>query len=217
MKLSKLGCGLALAGSLVATDAFADAGHTGLEGIFQLSVPVLDQSITASGAAKSVTESPKDVMAGINGTLAIGWRFIPNFGLYLEQDLGGVWWTGDTADIEDRGWFLGGTYIVGRGLVGLMNKNAELDFKLGFGMMYSDGDKVGKKKVAMIVNKKGDPTVAFAMKIGASFTYYVTSNIGVGVQVDYSMGVHKYDFEGGGEITHLLHLVNPGLHLRVGF
>ncbi len=217
MKLSKLACGVALAGSLFATDAFADAGHTGFEGIFQLSAPVLDQEFKASGNAGSVMVSPKDVMAGINGTLAFGYRFNAYTGLYLEQDLGGVWWTGDTADIEDRGWFIGGTYLAVRGLFGVLNKNAEVDIKVGVGMMYTDGDKLGKKKQAMMINKDGDPTVAFAMKFGASFTYYVTSNIGVGLQLDYSLGINKQDYEGGGEFTQLMHLVNPGLHLRVGF
>ena len=218
MKLSKLACGVALAGSLFATDAFADAGHTGFEGIFQLSAPVLDQEYKISGD-KGTYQFPKndDVMAGISGTLAFGYRFNAYTGLYLEQDLGGVWWTGDTADYIDDGWFIGGTYLALRGMFSVLNKNAEIDLQVGVGVMYTDGEKRGKKKVALMLNKDFEPTAAFAMKFGASFTYYVTSNIGVGLQLDYSLGINKQDIEGGGEFTQLMHLVNPGLHLRVGF
>ena len=219
MKLSKWCCGVALAGSLVATDAFADAGHTGFEGIVGLSGAVLDQDVKLTGAAKTSVVKPKDIMAGLTGTLSLGYRFNSYAGVYLEQDLGGIWWTGDTKKINDHSWFIGGTYVMGRGIFSLLAKKAELDLKFGLGMMYTDGDKdsVGKTKIALITKKNGDPTVAFAFKVGASFTYYVTSNIGVGIQVDYSMGLNKHEYDLGGEVTKNLHHINPGIHMRFGF
>ena len=216
MKLSRLGCGVALAGSLFATDAFADAGHTGFEGIVQLSAPIIQHEYKATGVAHEAIVKPKDVMAGFNATLAIGYRFNSYAGVYLEQDLGGHWWTGDSKKLIKDGWFIGGTYVAGRGIISLLNKSAELDLKVGIGMMYSDGKK-GKVKGPIFTKKNGDPTVAFAMKFGASFSYYVTSEIGVGVHLDYSLGLHSYDYELGGEVKHHLHLINPGVHLRMGF
>ncbi len=219
MKLSKWCCSAALAGSLIATDAFADAGHTGFEGIVGLSGAVLDQQIKATGAAGSAIVKPKDNMAGLAGTISIGYRLNSYTGFYLEQDLGGIWWTGDEKKHNDNGWFLGGTYLAARGIFGLLAKKAELDLKLGVGIMYTDGGKyrLGKTKYNLITDKKGDPTVAFAFKVGASFSYYVTSDIGVGVQLDYSMGLNKHDYEGGGEVTKCLHHIVPGVHLRFGF
>ena len=116
MKLSKWCCGVALAGSLVATDAFADAGHTGFEGIVGLSGAVLDQDVKLTGAAKTSVVKPKDIMAGLTGTLSLGYRFNSYAGVYLEQDLGGIWWTGDTKKVNDHSWFIGGTYVMGRGI-----------------------------------------------------------------------------------------------------
>ena len=217
MKLSKMACGaVVLAGSMFATDAFADASHTGFEGIVQLSAPIIKQEHKATGAAKDVVVKHKDVMAGFNATLSVGYRFNSYAGAYLEQDLGGHWWTGDTKKLIKDGWFIGGTYIVGRGLIGLLGNSAELDFKIGIGMMYSDGKK-GEAKGPLFPKKNGDPTVAFAMKFGAGFTYYVMPDLGIGVQLDYNLGIHEYDNDGGGDVKFYLHHINPGVHVRMGF
>ena len=220
MKLSKWYCGLALAGSLVATDAFAYSDYSGLEGIVSISASILAQDIEASRSeARAVVVVPKDNMVGLSGTLAIGYRFEPSGGIYLEQDLGGIWWTGDTKKHNDNTWFIGGTYITGRAKIAFLPKHTEFDVKLGVGMMYTDGGRYrpGKAKYNLITDKENYPTVAFALKAGVSFSYYVTSNIGIGIQFDYSFGLNMHDHELGGDVVQYLHHMVPGAHIRFGF
>ena len=210
--------------SLFSANAFAQAGATGFDLIGGLYVPVLDQDVKFSGGNMTTTVTSEDPMVGIGGAIAFGykWQYI---GVYVQQDLGGVWLTGDDADAADKtdsnyGWFLGGTYAVLRGMYPV-NSQFQVDVGVGLGVMYGDGDdaKDGLKKdykFPLISDKHGDPSAAFAMKFAFSGTYYFAGNMGVGLMLDYNLGVKTYK-DGGIEVKRYLHQVNPGFHFRMNF
>ena len=213
MKLNKLLCGAALAGSLVATDAFADASHEGLEFGLSLNVSIVTGSVEVDGSSADF----KETMVGFDGRLSIGYRF-QWFGIYLDQDLGGIWVVGDSEEDDyfdedegdDKGVFLGGTFVTARGILPLMENALEVNVGLGLGMMYGGGDK------SVILNDEGDPSVAFALKVTAGLTYYLTDSIGTGITFDYNVAFNNIKVAGT-EIKRTIHSINPGLHIRAQF
>lgn len=211
MHLSRpLFCGTALAGLLFSSNAHADAGHTGFEALAKLTVPIALTTLTTEEEFDiGYDTTSSDALVGINGTLSFGYRF-KFFGVYLEQDLGGVW---DTSSSDGEGGyydydddygpdgpeekhFIGGTYLMMRGIIPLHYDEVELDFSAGAGALYGQ-----------VID------AAFAIKVGASISYFFTSEIGVGISIDYSLGM-DFSHKGG---TLLTHEINPGLLARYHF
>ncbi|MBO4350427.1 MAG: hypothetical protein J6A01_05710 [Proteobacteria bacterium] len=227
MTLKKALVGLALASAFVATDAQAETGWEGLEMRVALTAPVVDghSKFVLKGSTEYVEVKKEsdykhndDVWAGFSGTLSFGYRW-GVFGLYVDQDMGGVWWTGK----GDRDpVFIGGTYLTFRGLLGLRH-DVELEFALGAGTIYSGGDKDKTDKI--ISNKDGEHSAAFALKFGFGLTYYLLPNtIGVGINLDYNLGLNIYSTEINlgvaridGTQYNLIHHVNPGIHVIAQF
>lgn len=224
MSLKKALVGLALASAFVATDAQAETFWEGLEMRIGVTAPIVDNHVKYELDSKygdfdsGYKHTPEDVFAGISGTISFGYRW-GIFGLYLDEDLGGVWYTGDTEG-DNEAIFVGGTYLTFRGLLGLRH-DVELDLGLGLGMMYSD-DNHG----ALITNKDGDAAPCFAIKVGVGLTYYLIPNtVGVGINFDYSLGlnivsdsrVNGLVGEVKGTMYHLVHYMNPGIHVVAQF
>ena len=207
MRIKPLLCGLALASSLVATNAYAETLWEGLEMRVGVSAPVVD-SHTKIGDADY--EHADDIWAGFSGTLSFGYRW-GQYGLYLDQDLGGIWWQGE-GDLDPA--FIGGTYVTFRGLI-CARHDVEIDLGFGVGTMYSGGDK--NKGTVIVGNKDGDHSAAFAMKFEFGLTYYLIPNtVGVGVTLDYNLGLNFFTMEDV-DIKHLIHHINPGLHVVAQF
>lgn len=232
--LNKCLCGLALAGALVSTNAYAETEWEGFEMRVAVTAPIVDQhlkmEISASGddfdmTAGSKYERAEHIMAGVAGTLSFGYRF-GMFGVYVDQELGGAWWTGETGD-GYKPTFVGGTYLTGRLLLALRH-DVELDFGIGVGTMYSAGDK--NNAVKLIIDKEGDHSAAFAIKAGIGLTYYLIPNtVGIGINFDYNLGLNIVSQNQSGEddfgdsvdakatLYHLVHLMNPGIHVVAQF
>ena len=195
MKLvQKIFCASALVGSLMATNAYADAVHEGFDTRLVASALILAESGPGSGGL---------IGAGINGTISLGYRFHQNVGVYVDQDLGGVWFTSGTNEYDDEesssAIFRGGSFAVVRGIFGAYYDDIEFSIGGGPGAMYGGGI-----------------TACFAIKLSATFTYYITENIGVGINVDYNLGFIKPEDEFEIEML-LVHHINPGLLLHVNF
>ena len=212
MKFKPLLCGLSLAGSLVATDAFAETGWNGYDLRVSVTAPIVDQhtKLDFENLVPEGYEHASDVWAGFGGTISLGYRW-GVFGLYVDQDLGGVWWTGE---FDVKPTVVGGTYLTFRSFLVLI-ENVEIDFGIGLGTMYSGGK---AQENVLIFNKNFERSSAFAIRVGASLTYYVTKSIGVGINMDYSLGLNifKGDREGifpivddgtagNGTVYHLVH------------
>ncbi|MBO4350726.1 MAG: outer membrane beta-barrel protein [Proteobacteria bacterium] len=194
MRLSqKLFCITALIGSLCAADAYADAVHEGFDARLGISALILAHSGPGAG----------DTMIGVNGTISLGYRFQRYIGVYVDQDLGGVWSTsgGDDYDEESSGAFHGGSFAVVRGIFGAYYDDIEFSVGGGPGAMYGAGD---------------GSDACFAIRLTAGFAYYVTDSIGIGVGIDYNLGFIKPKDEFEIEM-HLVHQINPGLRLNINF
>jgi len=142
-------------------------------------------------------------------------------GVYIDQDLGGVWNADDDVDDfrDDEAHFLGGTFLVARGILPCTDQFM-FDLGFGLGVMYSDGDKTkdieeGNYKYPLIFNKDGNPSAAFAIKLSFSLAYFFTDTIGAGIYVDYNYAFkkNKSDYE----VTYHYHVVNPGIQLVARF
>ena len=216
-------CGLALAGSLVATSAYAETDYHGLETQLAITGAIVDQHL-GFGYAPDYEHS-EYLWAGINGTISIGYRW-GRVGLYVDQDLGGVWWTGEIKDGEEKPdpAFIGGTYLTLRGLIPA-RKHAEIDLGLGFGAMYGGGSR--EKGSCLVLDENLNRSAAAAFKFEIGLTYYFTANIGLGINLDYNLGLNIFEVSSStcemfGEydcdrVNHLIHQINPGIHVVAQF
>lgn len=160
---------------------------------------------------------------GITLTLAAGYRW-PNFGIYLEQDIGGVWLVGDLAkDIpsEHKDRFLGSTYLAFNYFAHILPE-LELIFGTGVGVMYGAGD--GKNYNRIFASNKidgGDAAFAFKFKLGIG--YYFSAFMGAGFNLDYHMAINwgfsDYDDDWGMSTTsfQLVHNIVPSLQVYFFF
>ena len=199
MKLTqKLFCASALVGSLFATNAYADAVHEGFDLRLAPSAVIVAHSGPESG----------DMVVGANLTASIGYRFHRNVGAYFTQDLGFAWkpGEGDDYDYDDEeegssASFVGGSYAVVRGIVGVNYDDVEFSFGAGAGAMYGPGIGGG---------------ACFAIKLSVGVTYYVTDIFGIGVNVDYNLGFKRPSDEFEIDM-HLIHQINPGILFQINF
>ncbi len=224
--------GLALVSTFAATDALADSTHKAFETRVAVTASVLDFHVKAEGGGQSTGwKEARDVLAGINSTISFGyrWRYI---GLYFDEELGGLWWTGDTGKFNNDGMFWGGSYVTPRALIPI-KKKMEIDIGIGVGMMYNAASKSvyyddednyqdyqdysdDSNSVKLMKNKNGDSVPCFAIKVGVGFTYYVTKKMGIGANFDYNLGIHVVS-DAGAKATTLFHQMNPGLHANFQF
>jgi hypothetical protein len=185
----------------------------------------------------------KSILGGISGTIAIGYRFNKLFGLYYDQTIGSHLWLKVTDEDqqdairksnENEGsyyygatGFMGASYVTGRLFIALAH-DVELGFDLGLGMMY---DKGGDKDPGMLFKVENYPkdwkdypsSPCFAFKVGLSFSYYISKYVGVGINFDYALGIHGYEYkvQDGTSLTQettvLLHYMTPGIHAIAQF
>ena len=212
---------------LFCTNAFADgADDGGLDLRFGLAADVLRvvPTVSASAMGMSYTESGDAVnFDGLMGQISIGYRWSMG-GIYLTQDLGGVWLNESGEDYENgikKGRFLGGTFIEGRFIIPA-TYNFQIDIGAGVGIMYGHGTKRDSDDYtpSLIYNDRGDPSVAPAFKVGLSLLYYITPNFGLGVFCDYNYAFKIFeDYEDGFDmkITMNYHVVNPGILFMAKF
>ena len=220
--LNKCLCGLALAGALISTNAYAETEWEGFEMRVSVVAPIVDQHVKGGMSVGGISvdtgyEHAPDIFAGVGGTLSFGYRF-GMFGVYVDQELGGVWWRGDAK--PDSPTFVGGTYLTGRLLLALRH-DVEMDFGIGVGTMYSAGD--DQKTMRVVYNKEGEHSAAFAIKAAFGLTYYLIPNtVGIGINFDYNLGLNIFSLTDGEEeadvtLYHLVHLMNPGIHVVAQF
>ncbi len=168
-------------------------------------------------------------MRGFGGSVSIGykWRYA---GLYIDQDLYAIkpadycWCIGYQFD-DEKWYFLGGTYLVARVSPPITDR-FELDLGFGAGVMYSNGDDlVPDMRTPIIVNDDGKASAALSFKASASLTGYFTDIFGMGIGVDYTVGLNKMKYEeeiDNGKIrkirmNNVVHFLKPGLHFRLRF
>lgn len=215
-----------------ASNAFAQSGTGGFDAIVSLNIPVVDfdHSMTVqTGDTALIGNADSDgtqTMVGFGGSLSFGYRW-SYVGVYLQQDLNGVWFSDDDNE-DDNGHFLGGTFLVVRGILPA-SQNFQIDVGFGLGVMYSDGDKSSNimsedYKLPLIFNKDGDPSAAFAIKVNAAFTYYITPTIGLGINFDYNCAFNTITYEQKSmlgtikmDVDNYVHLMTPGIHVRARF
>ncbi len=186
--------------------------------------------------AVSVFDHSEQLM-GFGGTVSIGykWHYV---GLYLDQDLGGVYPRDEELQgYKDTNWhFLGGTYLVVR-VSPPVSDIFEMDLGFGAGMMYSDGDALSKRQptvenpnpssdsiVPIIINGDGKAFISFSMKASFGFTVYFTDIFGMGLDFDYTIAFNRAKsepeftpFKYKVDIDNYVHYLKPGLHFRLRF
>ena len=211
---------------LFCTHAFADsADRGGLDMRIGLAADVLRvvPTVTASGWGMSYSDSGDAVnFDGLMGQISIGIRWSMG-GIYLTQDLGGVWLNEDNEEYQNgikKGRFLGGTFVVGRFIIPATS-NFQIDLGAGLGLMYGHGQKPisgANYTPSLIYNENGDPSVAFAIKVGISMLYYITPAIGLGVFCDYNYAFKTFNDSSEGfnlKTTINYHNVNPGIQFML--
>ena len=208
---------------LFSTYAFAEgANEGGLDLRFGLAGDVLRLKYDISLSGGGVTASDSSDYAHYNGMMgkfAIGYRWSMG-GIYLEQDMGGVWY--DDHDVNGESNFLGGTFLVGRFILPATDS---LQFELGAGVGLMYGSENDSKDIpSLIVDKEGNPSVAFAVKATLGMNFYITRSFGMGVFCDYNYAFKQYSESRTisgiivtGEVTAHYHNVTPGLQFMLKF
>lgn len=187
---------------------------------------------------QEVVKRDDERLVGFSANLSFGyrWKYV---GFYLDQDFGGVWINYSNEIYRDgSSWFVGGTYVVARGIYPLLD-NMQVDLGFGLGVMYTSGDQMrldfgSDHKFPILYNDDLDPSAAFALRLGLAFTYYMYDNIGFGIHFNYGVGFkhHKYNVNNNDvtsigkseladsfnhEYTEILHNMDPGAHIVVRF
>ena len=147
-----------------------------------------------------------DTTYGIGASLSIGYRFM-FMGVYLEQDLEGIFGEKDFADSR----FLGGTYLTFR-VIGTFN-TIELEAGFGLGAMYMAST---QPDIMIDCDGHAESAASFAMKftIGATARF---GEVGIGLHLDYDLGINPQTLNGDYEVTQYLHDIQPGLHFMYAF
>lgn len=213
-----------LATFLFATSAYADIDiRAGID----LTVAGIseDSAMIENGRIYRQHLEFEDPMVGASGTLSVGYRWTA-FGLYIEQVMGGLWWTGPTSEIEGYQYedssFLGGTFLTAKFIAPL--GATEFDLGIGLGAMYSAGPKWGdadyNKGYTIIIDKDMDPGAAFAIRFVMGFTHFFGDLIGIGLHLDYNVAFNfvKPNKNIWGNVSNFestIHQFNPGLHVQI--
>ena len=197
--------------SLFATSAFAE-----FEVRMGVSAGLLDWSNDINGWG--------DPLAGVSGNIELGYSW-SGFGIYLSQDIAGLWWTGATGDDmamigKDYARFLGGTYLMFRGQFG---KIIMFDFGIGLGAMYSgsgDDDAAGIDYALLIpkTSEHDNTPVQFATKMSLGVSFRVTKKFLMGLHLDYAIGFAKLSYSShdgwGSHDRWETHYLMPGIHFQ---
>lgn len=147
----------------------ADAGEVEIMGAFgYAALPDSDSKVDYNGLAFSV---------------GVGYRFISWVGVALEQDLGGLFYNKNHADID---CFYGATMFEVKFNIGLLG-NLELSGKAGIGAVYvADSFDYGD-------GKKRFDRGWFAIRVGVGLTYYLFGTVGLGLNFDYTPAIGNDD------------------------
>lgn len=220
MKIKALALGLLLSvfSAFFATNAFAAPG-SGFDIRLSATAPIVNFTTTKESGSGNVTYKDEydydEWMVGFNGRVSLGYRW-SILGLYIDQDLGWVKYN-NQANKDIDPYFLGGTYLTVRALIPV--SALELDFGIGLGAMYSNGDdaRAHTKHMAITTDSDGDASPCFAFKLAIELSYFITSSVGIGIDLDYAVGMSITNYHEGGyhvEQTDYIHHFTPGLHLR---
>lgn len=202
-------------------NAFAQAGKSGMDVRMGLGANALyfdlNTDLQAGSLGINMDRSSEDWLAGVAGQISVGYRW-HYFGVYFDQDLTGIWETGEAA--SDASYFLGGSFITVRGILPIRDR-LQLDLGIGLGVLYGAET---EKTASLVVNDKNEPTAIFGLKGSFYLTYYITPAFGLGLHLDYLFGVNKYVSEFGilgqnikTDITIYYHNLLPGLHAMLRF
>ncbi len=208
--------------AFLSTNAFAQAGDEGFDLRIGLGADVAILKATL-GINNFSFESDKPVnYAGLMGKLEFGYRWT-YAGVYLQQDLGGVFYAEDedetdtAAPHDGTGKFLGGTYIVGRGIYPIVDQ-FQIELGFGIGIMYSGGKE--ETPDLLFYDEDYKAAAAFAIKLSFAATYYITDKAGIALFLDYNYGTRKN--KGGigslkAEMRFHIHNVVPGIQGVIRF
>ncbi|MBO4349361.1 MAG: hypothetical protein J6A01_00245 [Proteobacteria bacterium] len=213
-----------LATFLFTTNAFADIDiRAGID--FSIAGISEDSAMIENGRVYRQHLEFEDPMIGVSGTLSLGYRWTI-FGLYVDQVIGGLWWTGPTSELEgyryDDASFLGGTFLTAKFIAPL--GSTEVDLGFGLGAMYSAGPNWGdidyNKGYTIIIDKDMDPSAAFAVRFVFGFTHFFGKLIGIGLHLDYNVAFNfvKPNKAIWGNVSNFestVHQFNPGLHVQI--
>ena len=216
---------LALVFLLIPAMAFAQASSEGVDLRISLNYAQVFYEQSVYDRMSWGEDLDKD-LSGLGGSVTLGYKW-GYAGLYIDQDLYGVnhfdycWCVG--YEFGDEWYFLGGTYLVARVSPPITDR-FELDLGFGAGVMYSNGDDlVPDMRNPIIVNDDGKASAALSFKASASLTGYFTDSFGMGIGLDYTVGLNKMKYEkeyDNGNIrkirmNNVVHFLKPGLHFRL--
>lgn len=202
---------------LFSANAFAQANEAGMDIRIGVAADLLRlKSTIDTGSLRYETDFIN--YDGFMGKVSIGYRWAYG-GIYIDQDLGGVWFNeGDTGGKKEA-HFLGGTFFVGRGIIPLSSQ-FQIDLGIGIGAMYGHGDKFNEDdpdadyKPSLIVNDKGNPSAALAFKLTLALAYYFSPNFAMGVFCDYDYAFKVFD----DKVTYMdygYHVITPGIQVTL--
>jgi|GEM_PF-1859647 len=203
-----MSCLVLLVSLLFAAQAKAQYDPTGFDLRVGLS-PALVVDILSTKTA-DVSTDDEAYAAGMNLNISLGYRW-KWFGIYLDQDFGGMWRLGTSpidhyldnglfiaidpqAKVPPKHRFLGGTYVFFR-FIWDINPMVSLSGGLGIGAMYGAGNSKTWRRafISGIHNEAAD--VAMATKFQLQTTFYFCDAIGFGLTLEmasgYSMGGAK--------------------------
>lgn len=112
-----------------------------------------------------------DDFNGMTFSLEFGYRINDWLGIFIEQDLGGLFYKKHHADID---MFYGATVFEGKVFYAI--KALEIFGKLGIGATYAADSEDGYDW----------DNGWFALRLGVGATYYIGSNWGIGLNFDYT-------------------------------
>lgn len=153
-----------------------------------------------------------DPLVGGGANFEIGLNF-DFFGIYIDQDLAAIRDTGKTQnDMKaagiDKPKFYGATYLMLKGLFNIRILTFEAD--AGIGIMYGKND---PSDCIIPRNNTSEDPAQLAFKFSLGMTFNLIPLIGIGVHVDYALGLYDptdLDRDGAYEETHSF---TPGLHV----
>jgi len=217
--------------SVFSSQALAQNYPRGFDLRVGIGASVMYNDITVKVLSTSVKE--KERYMGINTNISVGWRW-KYVGLYLDQDLGGIWRTQTLnidrfldesfeplSDANSKKRFLAGTYFLVRFFIPF-NDQAFISIAAGIGQTYNTGSSDIWHKTKKFAGS------GLAFKLQLQTTFFVTSFMGLGLTLEIvgtdssEKGIFLPDPEIPGlknrvTMAYDIYIFQPGVHVNFNF